>query len=188
MKPQIFIILVLSLVKQSFGQVTNIEAWQGFFSYTDIKALASGGDKIYAASENAVFSYNLLTTETETLTTIDGLSGEFITTFHFSNDYDVLIIGYRTGLIEVFNLSTNEVLKVVDILNKNSFYINNLDINLICEQPKVSKHRIKIINSLSNLLNIDKNLINLKGKTVEKLGLIGKEKAIACEVICSISQ
>ena len=95
MKPQIFIILVLSLVKQSFGQVTNIEAWQGFFSYTDIKALASGGDKIYAASENAVFSYNLLTTETETLTTIDGLSGEFITTFHFSNDYDVLIIGYK---------------------------------------------------------------------------------------------
>ena len=27
-----------------------------------------------------------------------------------------------------------------------------------------------------------------KGKTVEKLGLIGKEKAIACEVICSITQ
>ena len=35
-----------------------------------------------------------------------------------------------------------------------------------------------------------KDLINLKGKTtVEKLGLIGKEKAIACEVIvCSISK
>ena len=27
-----------------------------------------------------------------------------------------------------------------------------------------------------------------RGKTVEKLGLIGKEKAIACEVICSISK
>jgi len=77
---------------------------------------------------------------------------------------------------------------IVDILNKNNFYINNLDINLICEQPKVSKYRTKIINSLSNLLNLDQDLINLKGKTVEKLGLIGKEKAIACEVICSISQ
>ena len=40
----------------------------------------------------------------------------------------------------------------------------------------------------AKLINLDKNLINLKGKTVEKLGLIGKEKAIACEVICSISQ
>ncbi len=49
-------------------------------------------------------------------------------------------------------------------------------------------YRDKIVKSLSNLLNLDKNLINLKGKTVEKLGLIGKEKAIACEVICSISE
>jgi len=77
---------------------------------------------------------------------------------------------------------------IIEILYKNNFYINNLDINLICEQPKVSKYRSKIISSLSNLLNLDEDLINLKGKTVEKLGLIGKEKAIACEVICSISQ
>lgn len=87
------------------------------------------------------------------------------------------------------NIRSPKMLKpIIEILNKNNFYINNLDINLICEQPKVSKYRSKIINSLSNLLNLDKDLINLKGKTVEKLGLIGKEKAIACEVICSISQ
>ena len=87
------------------------------------------------------------------------------------------------------NIRSPKLLKpIIEILNKNDFYINNLDINLICEKPKVSKYRDKIISSLSNLLNLDKNLINLKGKTVEKLGLIGKEKAIACEVICSISQ
>ena len=73
-------------------------------------------------------------------------------------------------------------------LKTNNCYINNLDINLVCEKPKVSKYRNKIINSLSSLLDIDKNLINLKGKTVEKLGLIGKEKAIACEVIVSINK
>ena len=38
------------------------------------------------------------------------------------------------------------------------------------------------------LLSINKSLINLKGKTVEKLGIIGKEQAIACEVICSLSR
>ena len=84
--------------------------------------------------------------------------------------------------------STNMLKPILKILNKNNFYINNVDINLICEKPKVSKYRNKIITSLSNLLNIDKNIINLKGKTVEKLGLIGKEKAIACEVISSISK
>ena len=35
---------------------------------------------------------------------------------------------------------------------------------------------------------LDKDLINLKGKTVEKLGLIGNEKAIACETISSLTQ
>ena len=57
-----------------------------------------------------------------------------------------------------------------------SFAIN--DISIV--------YRNKIIKSLSKLMNIDKNIINLKGKTVEKLGLIGKESAIACESIVSI--
>ncbi|WP_435084892.1 2-C-methyl-D-erythritol 2,4-cyclodiphosphate synthase [Candidatus Pelagibacter bacterium nBUS_33] len=87
------------------------------------------------------------------------------------------------------NIRSPKMLKpIIEILNNNNFYINNLDINLICEQPKISKYRTKIINSLSNLLNLDKDLINLKGKTVEKLGLIGNEKAIACETIISLTQ
>ena len=77
---------------------------------------------------------------------------------------------------------------IISDLKNNNFYINNLDINLICERPKVSKYRDKIINSLTNLMNINKNIVNLKGKTVEKLGLIGKENAIACEAIVSISK
>ena len=76
---------------------------------------------------------------------------------------------------------------IVKSLNKDGYYINNIDINLICEKPKVYKYRDKIISSLSNLLSIKKNQINLKGKTVEKLGLIGKEKAIACEALVCLN-
>ena len=87
------------------------------------------------------------------------------------------------------NIRSPKMLKpILDKLYKSNFSINNLDINLICEQPKVSKYRNKIINSISKLIELDKNQINLKGKTVEKLGLIGKEKAIACEVIISITK
>jgi len=87
------------------------------------------------------------------------------------------------------NIRSSKMLNpIISILSDNNFYINNLDINLICEKPKVSKFRNKIINSLSKLMNINKNIINLKGKTVEKLGLIGKEKAIACEAIVSINK
>ena len=77
---------------------------------------------------------------------------------------------------------------IVDNLYKSNLSINNLDINLICEQPKVSKYRNKIVNSISKLMTLNKDKINLKGKTVEKLGLIGKEMAIACEVIISITK
>jgi len=87
------------------------------------------------------------------------------------------------------NIRSTKMLKpIISDLENNNCFINNLDINLICERPKVSKNRNKIINSLSKLMNIDKNIINLKGKTVEKLGLIGKENAIACEAIVSISK
>ena len=83
--------------------------------------------------------------------------------------------------------SPNMLSPILKILVKERYFVNNVDINLICERPKVSKYRKKIITSLSNLLNINKDQINLKGKTVEKLGLIGKEEAIACEVIVSLN-
>ena len=87
------------------------------------------------------------------------------------------------------NIRSAKMLKpIIENLYKSNFSINNLDINLICEQPKVSKYRDKIINSISKLTTLDKDQINLKGKTVEKLGIIGKEKAIACEVIVSITK
>ena len=96
---------------------------------------------------------------------------------------------YFPNTKKFMNIRSPQMLKPIkDNLNKSNFFINNLDINLICEKPKVSKYRDKIINSISNLMGINKNLINLKGKTVEKLGLIGKEKAIACEVIISITK
>ena len=84
--------------------------------------------------------------------------------------------------------SKNMLAPVLKLLKDNNFSINNIDINLICENPKVSKIRNKITKSLSRLLSINRNLINLKGKTAEKLGIIGREQAIACEVICSLSK
>ncbi len=87
------------------------------------------------------------------------------------------------------NIRSQKMLKPIMInLNKSNFFINNLDINLICQKPRVSKYRDKIIKSVSKLTGINQNQINLKGKTVEKLGLIGKEKAIACETIISITK
>ncbi|MDC1273569.1 2-C-methyl-D-erythritol 2,4-cyclodiphosphate synthase [Pelagibacteraceae bacterium] len=42
------------------------------------------------------------------------------------------------------------------------------------------------MNCIAKICNISPTQINIKGKTTEKLGVIGKEKAIACEVIASV--
>jgi len=122
-------LILLFFVKGLFGQTADNDAWEGYFSYTKIQAVVDGGDKIYAASENAIFSYDPITEERETITTINGLSGEYISTMHYSIDYDLLIIGYQSGLMEIYSLTTKTVLKVVDILNKTSIPPENKQIN-----------------------------------------------------------
>ncbi|MEJ6771809.1 MAG: 2-C-methyl-D-erythritol 2,4-cyclodiphosphate synthase, partial [Pelagibacteraceae bacterium] len=64
--------------------------------------------------------------------------------------------------------------------------VNNLDINIITQKPKIQKYKKQIINCIAKICNISPTQINIKGKTTEKLGVIGKEKAIACEVIASV--
>ena len=43
-----------------------------------------------------------------------------------------------------------------------------------------------MMDNIAKLCEISNDRINIKGKTTEKLGVIGKEKAIACETICSV--
>ena len=85
------------------------------------------------------------------------------------------------------NIRSNILLKkVVDKIKLNNYYINNLDINIIAQTPKIKKYKNKMIKNISIICNISKDQINIKGKTTEKLGVIGKEKAIAAEVIANI--
>ena len=82
--------------------------------------------------------------------------------------------------------STILLKKIIDQIKLKNYSINNIDINIIAQKPKISKFKNKIIQSISKICEISSKQINIKGKTTEKLGLIGKEKAIACEVITSV--
>ncbi len=82
--------------------------------------------------------------------------------------------------------STILLKKVMDQIKSKGYYINNLDINIIAQTPRIQKYKNKMIDNISKLCEISKDQINIKGKTTEKLGVIGKEKAIACEVITSV--
>jgi len=82
--------------------------------------------------------------------------------------------------------STILLRKVIELIKSKNFSINNIDINIIAQKPKIKKYSKKMIQTISKLCEINPNEINIKGKTTEKLGLIGKGKAIASEVITSV--
>ena len=82
--------------------------------------------------------------------------------------------------------STILLRKVIELIKSKNFSINNIDINIIAQKPKIKKYSKKMIQTISKLCGINPNEINIKGKTTEKLGLIGKGKAIASEVITSV--
>lgn len=128
----LFFLITVSLNAQDYSAL-----WEGHFSYLNVKDVVYGNEKIYAASENAIFVYNIQSTELETITTINGLSGEFISTIHYSKIFNLLIIGYENGLIEVYNESDNGVLTVVDIIEKPTIPPDNKRINHFNEYNNV---------------------------------------------------
>lgn len=112
----VFIVFISSLL-----QAQNFEnLWTGYFSFVSVKSISQGNDKIYGASENAIFTYDLSTKEIATISTINGLSGELISTIYYSESNNLLVIGYESGLIEIVIDDEENVLSVVDILDKTT--------------------------------------------------------------------
>ena len=85
------------------------------------------------------------------------------------------------------NIRSSILLKqVLNKIKSKGFFVNNIDINIITQTPKIKNLKDKMIQNISKLCEVPTSKINIKGKTTEKLGIIGKEKAIACEVITSV--
>ena len=104
--------------------------WEGYFSYNKVTNVVVGGHKIYGASENAIFSFDTKTNQLEQITTINGLSGETISTIYYSETYKLLVVGYQNGLIEIV-FDNKDVLTVVDIVNKATVIDTDKNINHI---------------------------------------------------------
>ena len=73
-----------------------------------------------------------------------------------------------------------------DLMEKNGFSLNNIDITVICEKPKISIYKEKMKERIAKILEIKKTDINIKGTTTEKLGFLGREEGIACQVSVSV--
>ena len=71
-------------------------------------------------------------------------------------------------------------------LNEKKYKIVNLDINFICETPKINNLIILMKKNLSKILRISPKIISIKATTNEKTGIIGRGEAIAAQAIVQV--
>lgn len=116
MKNKLLYFLFLIVVQMGFSQ--NNLLWKGYFSYNEIKDISESPTAVFAASENALFSKDINTNIIKTTNTIDGLSGETISSLYYSPTFKKTLVGYENGLIVVINEADGSMVKVVDIINK----------------------------------------------------------------------
>ena len=85
------------------------------------------------------------------------------------------------------NISSVEMLnKVLEIIEYDKVVINNIDITVLSQVINISKISEAIVSNLADLLGIDKQLINVKGKSFDDLGVIGDGIATACIALVSV--
>ncbi len=78
--------------------------------------------------------------------------------------------------------------KVGRIARKNEYAVNNLDSTIILEKPRLSPFKNRIRETIAEILNISPAVVNVKAKTNEGLGDIGKNKAIAAYAVVSLKK
>lgn len=85
------------------------------------------------------------------------------------------------------NVDSREMLKIVNhLLISKGGKILNLDITIICEEPKISKFKKEMSKELAKTLEISDDRVNVKATTTEKLGFLGRKEGIAAQAIASV--
>lgn len=84
--------------------------------------------------------------------------------------------------------STLLLARVVELLHKKGWQVNNIDCTLILEQPKMKPYIDEMTQQLSRLLDLDPDRCSIKAKTNEKMGFTGHGEGIAATVVASITR
>lgn len=75
---------------------------------------------------------------------------------------------------------------IVRFIYNVGYEIVNIDTTIIAQKPKINPFKHEIKNSLAALLNIEKQFINVKATTAEKMGFIGRAEGVAVQSIATL--
>ena len=73
--------------------------------------------------------------------------------------------------------------KVIELIRKEGWEVNNIDSVIVAERPKINPHVKFMKKKVSEILKINENLIGIKATTNEKLGSEGREEGIRCHSV-----
>ena len=76
--------------------------------------------------------------------------------------------------------------KARDIILEKGAHIVNVDITIICEEPKIGPHRQAMRSSVASILKITEDRVSIKATTTEQLGFTGRKEGIAVEAIATV--
>jgi len=68
------------------------------------------------------------------------------------------------------------------------FRVNQVDVTVIAETPRLSPHRDKMRARLAAALGIDSSSVSVKGKTNEGMGWIGRKEGLACIAVATLTR
>ena len=78
--------------------------------------------------------------------------------------------------------------EIIQMVYSDGCSIINIDATVITEEPSITKHAIQIKKSLAKILKIDEEQINIKSKSNDKLGYVGRKEGIEAHVILLIEK
>ncbi len=73
-------------------------------------------------------------------------------------------------------------------LNQADWRVVNVDVIIFAQEPKLGPIKAAIRDNLAELLGLDAGAVNVKAKTGERVGAIGRAEAMSCQVVALISQ
>jgi 2-C-methyl-D-erythritol 2,4-cyclodiphosphate synthase len=73
-------------------------------------------------------------------------------------------------------------------LDHAGWRIVNLDVIVFAEEPKLGPLKTSIRQNLADLLALPATAVNVKAKTGEKVGAIGRAEAISCQAVVLLDQ
>ena len=76
--------------------------------------------------------------------------------------------------------------RVNELINQKGYYINNIDAVIIAQKPKLMPYIDTMKNNIADLLKVDRDCVNIKATTTEKLGFEGEGAGISSQAICIV--